>query len=195
MRAVAKVEETGDHAAGQGRAVLLARDGNGDRLVRRGRNHVALPAADERNVSLGVGRRLSVSAIDDLIDEDARGLCEINGLCQGEGRDVLDLAARIAWRQGEILDDRVVWISRIHLAVDPSTNQLEGSRGTGRFFAVYRVARGDLQSDDLRRQGRRPEKRRNYRRSARPHGQMAPVIDATMVMTTVVPSAHLKTYR
>jgi hypothetical protein len=28
----------------------------------------------------------------------------------------------------------------------------------------------------------------------RRHFQMAPVIDATMVMTTVVPNAHLKTY-
>ena len=132
VRAVGKIEETGDHAAGHGRAVLLARDGNGDRLVRRGRNHVALPAADERDVSLGVRRRLSVPAIDHLIEEDARGFCEIDGLRQREGRDVLDLAARIPWRQAEILDDRVVWISRIHLAVDPSTNQLEGARRTGR---------------------------------------------------------------
>ena len=90
-------------------------------------------------------------AIDDLIEEHARGLREIDGLGQREGRDVLDFAARVPRRQAEILDDRVVRILRIDLAVDPSANQLERARRTGRLSRVHRLARGDLEPDDLRR--------------------------------------------
>ena len=68
-------------------------------------------------------------------------------------------------------DDSGLSISRIDLAVDAAANQLEGARRTGRFSRIQRLARDDLQLDDLCRQGRRAQKRRNERRSAFPHGQ------------------------
>jgi hypothetical protein len=50
VRAVGKIEQTGDHPAGNGGAVFLLRHWNDDGLVGRRRYDIALPAADEHDV-------------------------------------------------------------------------------------------------------------------------------------------------
>jgi hypothetical protein len=110
-------------------------------------------------VSFGGGDRLAVAAIDDLIDEDMRRLRQVGRLGQCEGCDVLDFAARVAWRQRQILDDRVLRVSRIDFAVDPSANQLERSCRGGGLSVVHRLPRSDFEPYDLRRNRRRAQPR------------------------------------
>ena len=172
FRPVGHVVEARDDGTGDRRAVRIARDRHHDRLVGRRRDYVALPAADERHVAFRTGDRLAVAAVDDLIKEHACRLRHIYRLGQRERRDVFHLPARVSRGQIEILNDGVVRILRIDVAVHLAADEFERPGGSDGLSVVHRLARGDFESDDLRTRRRRArrdhageEKRSNACRS------------------------------
>ena len=112
-----------------GGSVPIACDRHHDALVVCRRDHVSLPAADERHVPFRTGNRLAVAAVDDLVQEHARRLRHIHRFGQGERRDVFHLPERVPRRHVEILNDRVVRILRIDLSVHLAAYEFEWSGG------------------------------------------------------------------
>jgi hypothetical protein len=150
-----RVDEARQHAAGDRRAVRVAGDGHGDRLLVGGRRQIALPAADQPHVAFGGGLRRAVAAVDHAVDQDAGRLGQIDRPGQRERRDVLGAPLGVARRQGEVLDDRVAPIGHVHLTVDAAADDLVGPGGADR-LAGHRFAGQHLDAGDPGARGASP---------------------------------------
>ena len=162
------VGEAREYEAGDRRAVGVSRDGHLDGLVVRRRHHIALPSAHERDVALGACRRSAVAPVDDGVYEHTRRPGHVNRLRQRKRRDVFHAAARISRREVQVLDDCVPAIGGIDFSVNQAADDLELTGRAERLPVRHRLARLDLQADDLR-VGRRGHHQQNDERGPRAH--------------------------
>ena len=147
-RAGRDVVEPGQDRTGHRRAVGVPCYGNGNRLIRRGRHDIALPAADQHDVPVGVRRHVTFAAVDDLVDQHARGLRGIDRPRQRERRHVLDTPTRVTRCELQVLDDAVVRIAGIHFAVHPAAHDFVRARAAAGLYR-RRPPREDLEPYDL----------------------------------------------
>lgn len=100
---------------------------------------------------------LSVATIDDLIEEHARRPRSVNRSRQGEGRDVFHPTTSVARREVDVLDDPVVRIAWVDLALEQPADDLERSHRADGPAAIGGFSRTNLEAEDLGVRQRRDE--------------------------------------
>ena len=112
-----RLRESQHKRTGDARTVAILRNWYLNRVIRRRRNDVALPAADERDVAIRMRHGIATSAVHDGVQQDAARPHHLRRPHERERDDVFDLAASVARREVDVGDNGVLRIRRVQLAV------------------------------------------------------------------------------